>query len=306
VSVRRHARWAAVVLLVAVAGSVCFVTLPGRSEAQSPPGFLEIHAAHRASFVPALRGRRPLFILVLGSDARPGERILFRNADSIHIIGVNLRTRRATILGFPRDSWVPIPGHGNNKINQATKIGGPSLLIRTIEHLTGIRISFWILTNFSGFTSMVNGVGGLSLYIPFSMSDSASGAFFSVGVHHLTGSQALAFSRDRHDFVNGDITRSENQGRLLEAAAAALHDQFRRDPVSVLRWVAVGWVRIFTDLDLPTLIDLGMTASQIPPSRVNNLIVPSGGGMVGPESVVFISSSASRLYRDMRADGVIG
>ena len=69
-----------------------------------------IRSAHGASFMPAIKGKRALFILALGSDARPGQSITRQRADSIHIIGVNKDRTRATILGFPRDSWVKISG----------------------------------------------------------------------------------------------------------------------------------------------------------------------------------------------------
>src|SRR5207245_6178256 len=124
----------------AAAALVAFRPGAGPAEASGAVAAVEIHAAHGASFVPALEGKRPLFILVLGSDARPGEQVDRLRSDSIHIIGVNLATHRATILGFPRDSWVPIPGHGTTKINEAMVFGGPPLLIRTLENLTGIHI----------------------------------------------------------------------------------------------------------------------------------------------------------------------
>lgn len=295
----------AVVAAVAVAAGVALARTAGHPAAAQP--VVEIHAAHGASFVPALEGSRPLFVLVLGSDARPGHSIERQNADSIHVIGVDPRTHHATVLGFPRDSWVPIPGHGTNKINQATKIGGPDLLVKTIEALTGIPIDFWVLTTFPGFVGMVDGVGGLTVDVPTAMHDSFSGANFSPGVHHLSGAQALAFSRDRHDFLNGDLTRVGNQGRLILAALAALERQFGNDPASLLRWIATGWSRIRTDLDVPTLLGLGLAATQVDEGSVNNVTVPATTGVVnGIESVVFISPSASSIYADMRPDGVVG
>jgi polyisoprenyl-teichoic acid--peptidoglycan teichoic acid transferase len=278
----------------------------GRSGRARAVDVVEIHSAHGASYVPALQGKRPLFILALGSDARPGQSITGERSDSIHIIGVDLKRQRATVLGFPRDSWVHIPGHGTTKINTAMVLGGPVLTVKTIESITGIRIDFWMLTSFNGLIRMVNGVGGLKVYVPRRMHDSFSGANFRKGTHRFRGKQALAFARDRHDVPGGDFGRSANQGRLMLAALAKLHTVFEDDPGKVFTWLAVGWRNIHTDLSLSTLLDLALTATSIPPKNVKNLVVPATTGMVGSASVVFISGSASRIYADMRADGVVG
>jgi LCP family protein required for cell wall assembly len=219
---------------------------------------------------------------------------------------VNLATHRATILGFPRDSWVPIPGHGTTKINEAMVFGGPSLLIRTLENLTGIHIDLWMLTSFPGLIDMVDGIGGLSLFVPYHMHDPFSHAFLTRGRHHLSGRQALAFSRDRHDVPGGDLSRSKDQGILIVAALSELRTEFAADPGAVLKWIGVGWIRVRSDLSLATLLSLGLTATQIPPGNVDNLVVPATTGTVGAASVVFISSSARTLYRDMRSNGVVG
>jgi LCP family protein required for cell wall assembly len=278
----------------------------GRSGPGMPVSLVEIHSAHGASYIPALQGKRPLFILALGSDARPGEGVAKQRSDSIHIIGVDLVRHRATILGFPRDSWVHIPGHGTTKINSAMSIGGPALTVRTVESITGIHIDFWMLTSFGGLRRMVNGIGGLRVYVPRPMHDRFSGANFRRGIHHLNGAKALAFARDRHDVPGGDLGRSRNQGRLMLAALAQLHRVYDKDPARIFRWIAVGWRNIRTDLSVSTLLDLALTAGSIHLSRVKNLVVPARVGKVGSASVVFITGSARRIYADMRKDGVVG
>lgn len=295
-------------LALAVAATVTVGGLgtTGRSGRARPVDFVQIHSAHGASYVPALQGKRPLFILALGSDARPGQNIVRQRSDSIHIIGVDLERHRATILGFPRDSWVHIPGHGTTKLNTAMTLGGPPLVVRTIESITGIRIDFWMLTSFKGLVRMVNRIGGLKVYVPRPMHDRFSGANFSKGVHHFTGRKALAFARDRHDVPGGDFGRSKNQGRLLLAALSQLHRVIDKNSAQVFTWIAAGWRNMRTDLGVSTLLDLALTASSVPPKRVKNLVVPATTGRVGSASVVFISSSARRIYADMRKDGVVG
>jgi len=265
---------------------------------------VRIGAAHGASYVPALQGRRPLFLLVLGSDER--HRLQGKRADSIHIIGIDLAHRRATILGIPRDSWVAIPGFGHDKINASLQLGGPSLTVRTVESLTGIRIDFWILTTFKGFKAMVDGIGGLKIDVPYAMHDPYSGSNFEPGVRRMNGKQALAFSRDRHSTPGGDLGRSGNQGRVLLSALSKLRDRFAKDPGTLFDWIGVGWRQIDTDLSVSTLLDLGLTATQVASRDVNNVVVPATTGNVGAASVVFISSAAQPLYADMKHDGVIG
>jgi LCP family protein required for cell wall assembly len=283
-------------------------TTPGAPTSSAPgtPPVIRLYAAHgEASLVPPLEGRRPLFILSLGSDARPGQSIQGQRSDSIHIIGINLASERATILGFPRDSYVPIPGHGTGKINSAMVYGGPALTVRTLENLTGIHIDFWMLTSFPGLVSMVNGIGGLTVDVPYPMHDRFSHANFSRGVRHMTGKQALAFARDRHDVPGGDLGRSRDQGILLLSALAKFRESFAKDPTIAFTWIRTAWREIRTDLSVATMFELALTASHVAPSNVNNLVVPARGGSVGGTSVVFLLSSARRVYADLRDDGVV-
>jgi LCP family protein required for cell wall assembly len=297
---------AAIVFAVALSTTLGLLGQGAPRRALAEQHAVELHAAHDASYVPVARGDGPLFILALGSDARPGQNVLRERADSIHIIGVDRRRERATILGFPRDSWVPIPGHGRGKINSAMSIGGPTLMVRTVESLTGIRMDYWMLTSFRGLSRMVDAVGGLVLDVPYAMNDPASHANLSKGVQRLKGWQALAFARNRKDTPQGDFSRSLNQGRLFLAALAQLRSEFRSDPGRLLTWMVTGSRNLHTDLAFDTLLDLAITASQVPPSAVNNLVAPGSSGWVGSASVVFLSGRASGMYADMRADGVVG
>jgi LCP family protein required for cell wall assembly len=294
------------IVAVAVAVAVGPLGPPGSTAQAAEEPLVEIHAAHGTSFVPTLDGKRPVFILVLGSDARPGENPARLRADSIHILGVNLRQGRASILGFPRDSYVSIPGYGSSKINDAMTLGGPQLMVRTVEQLTGIRMDFWLLASFNGLVRMVDEVGGITVRVPYAMRDSYSGANFRAGRQRLNGAKALALSRNRHDTPDGDFSRSKNQGLLMVSALAELRKEFRKSPPVLFRWIGALWRGVRTDLPVTRLFDLGLTATQVNPSKVNNVVVPGSSGFAGGASVVFISGSARSVYADMRRDGVIG
>ena len=92
-----------------------------------------------------------VFVLAIGSDARPGSDPRRGNADSIHLLAVDPATGSGTVLGLPRDAWVEIPGRGKGKINSALRLGGPQLLAETFRKLTGLPVHYTILTGFDGF-----------------------------------------------------------------------------------------------------------------------------------------------------------
>jgi LCP family protein required for cell wall assembly len=298
---RRRAAFVAAALVTWVAGSALGTTPIPHAVAQP---FMTIGAAHSAQLLPALDGKKPVFILALGTDTRKHNDIGCGCADSIHLIGINPRKRNATVLGFPRDSWVEIPGLGMNKINTALHYGGPKLMVQTIEAITGIHIDFYVLTTFGGLTSMVNSVGGVTVDVPYPMHDHYSGADFEPGSIHMNGKQALSFARDRHDVPNGDLSRSSDQGILFLSALAEFRADFDKSPSSLLTWMGAGLRNIETDLPLDEMLKLAFTAAEVKPAKVKNLVVPATVGTVGAASVVFISSSAKDIYANMRDDGL--
>jgi len=220
-------RVALVVALVAawVAGSALGATRPAGHASAAP--LFQLEPAH-AEYVPVLDGSKPIYVLVIGSDARPDQAIESQRADSIHILSINPAEHRASIVGIPRDSYVDIPGVGQNKIDAALFYGGPDLVVQTVEQLTGLKMDYWAMTGFASFEQMVDDVDGLVVDVPFAMSDDASRAFFDPGVQRLDGDNALAFARNRHDLPAGDFGRSENQGRLMVAALAQLKKEITK------------------------------------------------------------------------------
>lgn len=259
-----------------------------------------------ASGSPAMRSGDPLFILVIGSDARPGEAVQGARADSIHIVGINPRKQRAAVVGIPRDSYVTIPGAGVDKINAALVRGGPELLVATVERLAGIRIDGYVLTGFDGFVRIVNAVGGIDIVVPYPMSDRYSHAQFRKGPTRLSGRKALAFSRNRHDAPGGDFGRSLNQGRVLVAALREAQDAMAGDRLGVVPWVLAGVRHLRTDLTIRDMLDLVLAAPRIDPDRVRNVVVPGGVGSAGGRSVVFLGGPADAIFRDLARDATLG
>jgi polyisoprenyl-teichoic acid--peptidoglycan teichoic acid transferase len=296
---------------VAVAAAAVVAWIVAGSLAARPPAAgaqqgADVGRMMAAAFSPQPRGSGRLFILAIGSDARAGQAVDRTRADSLHVIGVDLEEERASILGIPRDAYVPIPGAGTGKINASLFFGGPELTVRTVEALAGIPIDGYVLTGFTGFQRMIGRIGGVEVRVPYRMRDGYSGAHFRPGPRQMDGDDALAFARNRHDVPRGDFGRSLNQGRLLVAALRELRTDAARDPATLLRWTAAAAPHLRTDLSIDQMLDLLLTALRIDPARVRNEVVPGGGGFVGEQSVVRLGGSARAKFRDLRRDGVLG
>ena len=295
---------AALALIAWVTGSVLGAGSPiGVDRASAAPLF-QIGKAH-AGYTPVLDGSEPIFILIIGSDARPGQAVSEQRADSLHVLAINPAKGKASILGIPRDSYVPIPGHGTNKINTGLFYGGPELEVQTIEDLTGITIDYWVLTGFDGFIQMINDIGGFEFDVPFDLPGEGLRSF-SRGVQHIDGKDALSFARNRHALPMGDFGRSENQGRLMIGLLSQFRKEFAKDPGRVFTWLGAGLRHLETDIPLPELLALAFTTTEINPRHVVNAVAPGSTGMAGSASVVNLSPQAETIYRDMANDGLIG
>jgi LCP family protein required for cell wall assembly len=212
-------------------------------------------------------------------------------------------TRKGSIVGIPRDSWVNIPGYGTRKINSALALGGPDLLVRTIRDLTGLPISYYAITAFDGIVKIVDTLHGVDINVPYRMNDSFSGARFEPGWHHMDGRQVLAFSRDRHDVPGGDFGRSENQGRVILAALAKLRHE-TSDESGIRRWLGVLFSYGWLDMPMTDAVKLGVLARQIDPSGMYDVVAPGTTESRGGQSVVILSDGAYALFRDVGADAL--
>jgi LCP family protein required for cell wall assembly len=166
--------------------------------------------------------------LITGSDSRQG--LSRQQIDNLHVgfdfgtlnsdslMLLHMGSGRPVLISIPRDSYVPIPGHGMNKINAALAFGGPTLLIQTVENVTGLRIDHYMGIGFGGLVSVVNTIGGVRICLPTALHDANSGANLKAGCQNLNGTQALAFVRDRHSFAAAqDLQRIADQRAFLKA-----------------------------------------------------------------------------------------
>jgi LCP family protein required for cell wall assembly len=291
---------AALASLAAGVAGLGVATLQATPAASVPR--MQIGDAH-AEFGPSLPRDRPIFILVLGSDARPGTPVERGLCDSIHILGINPKAKRATLVGIPRDSYVPLASGGTNKINVALAQGGPQGVVATVEDLTGVTFDYYMITGFDGLTRIFDALGGLRMNVPYSF-EGHEGTSFAAGTQGLTGAEALEFSRTRKSLSQGDFDRSMNQGRVLLAAFAQFRAEFRRDPTALFHWIAVGMRNVASDVPLNELLTLAFTSSEIGPKRVTNLVAVGSIGSAGGASVVNLPTPHP-VFQDVAADGYV-
>ncbi|UKY47475.1 LCP family protein [Streptomyces inhibens] len=177
--------------------------------------------------------------LLVGSDSRDG--LTDREKEDLHtgsaggrrtdsMILLHTGSGGTTMVSLPRDSWLTIPGytspmtgkhHGpaKNKLNAAFALGGPKMLVNTIEHNTGLTIDHYVEVGFAGFVNLVDAVGGVPMCLERDLIDKKSGADLRKGCQTLDGSAALAFVRQRHQEAKGDLGRTRNQQKFLSALA---------------------------------------------------------------------------------------
>jgi LCP family protein required for cell wall assembly len=169
--------------------------------------------------------------LLVGSDSRKGlSRAENRKLGTGGVGDVGQRTDTimllhtgdgpSLLLSIPRDSIVPIPGHGTTKINAAFAYGGAPLLVQTIEQNTGVRVDHYVEIGFGGFVNSVDAVGGVEICPKKRMVDRRANLDIKRGCQHVDGITALGYARSRHTSGIGDIDRARHQREVVSGIGA--------------------------------------------------------------------------------------
>ncbi|MFF7703735.1 LCP family protein [Streptomyces lydicus] len=268
--------------------------------------------------------------LIVGSDSRMG--LSAQDRKNLHTGGSAEAGRRTdsmillhtgahgtTMVSLPRDSWVTVPPYirpetgrhypaSKNKLNAAFSLGGPNLLVRTIEHNTGLRIGHYTEIGFAGFVGIVNAVGGVPMCLDKNIKDEKSGEDLKKGCHTLDGRTALAFVRQRHQEAKGDLGRSQNQQKFLAALAhKAATPGTLLDPGTVYPTVSAGLDTLVVDKDmgLPALTTLFEAMKNVSSGGGKRLNVPvSSLGFATPKgsAVKWDRKKAAQLFAELRDD----
>ncbi len=157
------------------------------------------------------------FILYLSGNDTTGTLKEIGRSDVNQLMVINPKTHKILIVNTPRDYYVTLYGiNEKDKLTHAS-VYGIDTSIKTLEALYDIDISYYLRLNFTGFTNIVDALGGITVYSEQAFTSRHGKYTFTKGYNEMTGAEALGFVRERYSFTDGDQQRARNQQAVIEA-----------------------------------------------------------------------------------------
>jgi len=214
-----------------------------------------------------------LNILLIGQDAREGEE--HARSDSMILCTYNKTTRQLTMTSVLRDLYVPIPGHGSNRINAAYSFGGTRLLKKTMEQNLGISLDGSIEVDFTHFSEIIDALGGVEIELRQDEADvinQQTGSSLAEGIQQLDGFQALTYARIRSLDIDGDISRTNRQRKVMSALVDSLRGSSLKELTPVIGKILPmlttdmnrGQLFLYALEVLPNLPEIDIRSQKIP------------------------------------------
>lgn len=233
-------------------------------------------------------------MLVLGTDARPGAVEAPGSSDVIMLLHIDTRLEFLSILSIPRDLWVHIPGHWDDRINSAYYRGGPALTIDTLKATLGIDVTTYLGLGFESFPDLIDRLGGVYVDVDRRYTDTPYWRFdLSPGYQLLDGATALLYSRYRFD-ENADFGRMARQQRLL----AGLRDQAKGwdKKLKLPGMVNAIMETATTNVTADEMLKLAYWLVKLDGMRMKQIIVKGPGKMIDGKAVVVVDNETLAQY----------
>ncbi|MDF2960044.1 MAG: transcriptional regulator [Paenibacillus sp.] len=259
---------------------------------------------------PKWEGKQRVNVLLLGGDSRGMKKNEVPRSDTLIVASIDPTTKKAYLFSILRDTYVKIPGSGEDRINAALALGGPNLAMKTVGDLLGIPVQYYVYTDFKGFIALVDAIDGIDINVEKDMkySDAEDGHEYDInlkkGMQHLDGKMALQYVRFRHDALS-DFARTERQRNFMQAVAQKM--QSTSSILKLPRILSSVDPYIETNLSTTDMLKLGslgyeaktegMVSQQIPPAE---LLIEK---RVGGAEVLSVNREKLQAYIQALFDG---
>ena len=156
-------------------------------------------------------------VLLIGVDDRKGASS--SRSDTMILVSIDKRNRQLKMTSFMRDTYVTIPGYGEDKMNAACVYGGPRLVMETIEYNFGIDVDSYVLVDFNAFKDVIDSLGGVTVQVEQREAEyinrtSKQNIDYGDAVT-LNGEEALVYVRIR--YLDSDFYRTQRQRKVISA-----------------------------------------------------------------------------------------
>lgn len=270
-------------------------------------------------------------VLLVGTDGRDRiseeERRRYRLGgapchctDTMMIVHISEDRERASVVSLPRDSYAETPGRTDRatgrthkghpiKLNAAYAEGGPQLTVRTVEHMTRVKIDHYVEVDFTSFMRTVDVLGGVRICTAQPLKDSYTGLDLTAGTHELDGGEALQYVRSRHADGSSDLGRMKRQQRFMASLMSqATSSGVLLNPMKFrdITQAVLGSVRADKEFGTGELIDLGRALRNLTPASSEFTTVPIGRMGYAVEGIgstlKWDDAKAARLFEALRDD----
>jgi LCP family protein required for cell wall assembly len=274
---------------------------------------------------------QPMNVLVMGDDNRRGANGRTPNgmkiggatpglSDTTILLHLSANRQFAYGVSLPRDAMVQRPEcetrsggtdpGGLTQFNDAYAIGGPACTIKTVEHLTGIRVDHYVVVDFSGFRDMVDAIHGVTVCVPHAVHDTVGHIDLKAGTYSVDGEQALNYVRERHGFGDGsDIGRMKRQQTFIAAMInKVVSAGTLANPIRLYNFLNAATKSLTMDPQfghLKDLVSLGLSLKNIGLDRVRFITVP---WEPWPENInrIVWKPDARKLWHRIKYDKPLG